>query len=205
MHPSPAIVNLPRKHHSKPIETPSYRLHAPRLQMQDPRSYDALYGYGEFLVSNRLYLERLPSSVHETDIMDLLRSCHPILVQLEHNVDHSNGYVEFASKEQADRAYTLFNGAKIGNQIRFQPKIAPPGYNDPEATAGLLQIENLPENTKDHTLYDIFRRFGPMNVCKIIVDDGAVFRGNALVQYFREEAADMAVTVMASFNDKIRK
>lgn len=109
------------------------------------------------------------------------------------------GVLRFPSAEQADRAYTLFNGASLKNGTRLQLRINPPGdgCQEPEATSGILQIRNLPLQTTNHFLYNLFRPFGPMSLCKVIMDQGR-FKGTALVQYFDAIHADTAVHYMAS-------
>lgn len=57
------------------------------------------------------------------------------------------------------------------------------GDLDPEATAALLEINGLPEYYDDNKLFDLFRPFGPLNLCKCIMKDGA-FRGRAFIQFF---------------------
>lgn len=99
----------------------------------------------------------------------------------------------------ADRAYTLFNGAALGkHDARLQLRIFPPGdTKEPEAASGILHVKNLPGYTTNSMLYDLFRPFGPMSLCKIIVEQGSTFKGTALVQYFRSEDADKAVTMVS--------
>ncbi|KAI9484557.1 hypothetical protein BDB00DRAFT_129765 [Zychaea mexicana] len=153
----------------------------------------------EALVSDRLYTEGIPSTVSENDIMDLVQSCDPVEVRL--NRLDGTGYIQFPSIDKADRAYTLFNDATLKNQVSFQLKIAPPGdYQEPEATSGIYQIRNLPLGTTNLLLYEFFRPFGPMNLCKIIMDQGKGFKGTALVQYFDANDAEMAVKTMNNKN-----
>ncbi|CDS05458.1 hypothetical protein LRAMOSA07986 [Lichtheimia ramosa] len=150
----------------------------------------------DFLVSEVLYMEGFTaSSISEHDVMELLKSCSPIEINL------TVGVLRFPSAEQADRAYTLFNGASLKNGIRLQLRINPPGdgCQEPEATSGILQIRNLPLQTTNHFLYNLFRPFGPMSLCKVIMDQGR-FKGTALVQYFDAIHADTAVHYMNNKN-----
>ena len=114
------------------------------------------------------------------------------------------GVLRFPSAEQADRAYTLFNGASLKNGIQLQLRINPPGdgCQEPEATSGILQIRNLPLQTTNHFLYNLFRPFGPMSLCKVIMDQDR-FKGTALIQYFDAIHADTAVHYMASGSSSI--
>ncbi|KAI9265523.1 hypothetical protein EDC94DRAFT_517117 [Helicostylum pulchrum] len=89
----------------------------------------------------------------------------------------------------ADRAYTLLNGVTFRAGIKLQLKINPPfGDNpEPEAHAGILHIKNLPSHTNNKSLYELFRPFGPMMLCKILVEQGSTYKGTALVQYFNSD------------------
>lgn len=117
------------------------------------------------------------------------------------SADLSTGVIQFSSVEKADRAYTLFNGATIkDSNCHLQLRVHSSGtYGEPEVTSGILSIYNLPLNTNNHLLYDMFRPFGPMALCKIIMDQGQ-FKGTALVQYFRSADADAAGAEMASIS-----
>ncbi|KAI9274319.1 hypothetical protein BDA99DRAFT_532968 [Phascolomyces articulosus] len=70
-------------------------------------------------------------------------------------------------------------------------------YEEPVASSGIYQIRNLPLGTTNHILYDYFRPYGPMKLCKIIMDHhGKGFKGTALVQYFHIKDAEMAIKTM---------
>ncbi|KAI8875240.1 hypothetical protein K501DRAFT_338816 [Backusella circina FSU 941] len=62
--------------------------------------------------------------------------------------------------------------------------------------SGILYVKNLPSDTNNHNLYDLFRPFGPMYLCKILIP----FKGAALVQYFHSESAQNLEHVM---NNKV--
>lgn len=70
---------------------------------------------------------------------------------------------------------------------------------DPEATAALLEINGLPDYFDDNKLYDLFRPFGPLNLCKCVMKDGA-FRGTAFVQFFRAQSSqDAEINLVCPF------
>ncbi|KAG0177748.1 hypothetical protein DFQ28_005507 [Apophysomyces sp. BC1034] len=71
---------------------------------------------------------------------------------------------------------------------------------EPEPNADILQIRNLPNDTVTKRLYELFRPFGPMKLCNIIVEQGVGFKGTALVQYFDAEDAENAETTMNHTN-----
>lgn len=65
------------------------------------------------------------------------------------------------------------------------------GSLDPEANAALLEINGLPEYFDDNKLYDIFRPFGPLNLCKC-VKKGSSFKGTAFIQFFNNFSSEEA-------------
>ena len=91
----------------------------------------------------------------------------------------------------------MFNNATLKNGVCLQLKISPPGnYQEPTATSVILQVKNLPPGTTEHTLYDLFRPFGAMSMCKVIINQEKTFKGTALVQYFNSSDADTAAQKM---------
>lgn len=86
-------------------------------------------------------------------------------------------------KQIADRAYSLYNGFTFTNNTKLQLQMYQDSKLDPEATAALLEINGLPDYYDDNKLYDLFRPFGPLNLCKCVLKDGA-FRGTAFIQFF---------------------
>jgi hypothetical protein len=99
----------------------------------------------------------------------------------------------------ADMAFTLFNGAHFNNGMRLSLSISPVDQAcEPEPMSDILQVQHLPMDSSNQSIYDLFRPFGPMALCKIIVEQGptAVFNGTALIQYYHTEDADHAISVM---------
>ncbi|SAM07661.1 hypothetical protein [Absidia glauca] len=163
---------------------------------QQIRSYDlSLYG-GQILVSDTLYFE-VPQSINDNDIVTLLTSCRPILIQRNRHHNHvATGWIRFASKEQADRAYTLYDGLVFKNSHRLQLYITPDGVKDQVPNAPIFQINHLPLSMTNDGLYNQFRPFGPIRLCKIIVEKDSSFNGTALLQYFNQQDADCALMNM---------
>jgi RNA recognition motif-containing protein len=62
---------------------------------------------------------------------------------------------------------------------------------DPEASACLLEVNGLPDYFDDNRLYDVFRPFGPLNLCKCVMNDGS-FQGGAFIQFFHQNNSDEA-------------
>ncbi|KAI8088948.1 uncharacterized protein BX664DRAFT_331789 [Halteromyces radiatus] len=207
------VVHLPpRNHHSTTKTSPSTSelssqrqyhknggTNAESHQMQhyqQTMSYDIpLYGK-QFLVSDTLYFE-VPQSINDNDIVTLLTSCRPILIQRNKYHDHiATGWIRFINKEQADRAYTLFDGLVLKNSHRLQLYITPDGIKDQVPCAPIFQVTHLPLSMTNDGLYNLFRPFGPIRLCKIIVEKDSSFTGMALLQYFYQQDADNAKNVM---------
>ncbi|KAL9547423.1 hypothetical protein MBANPS3_006173 [Mucor bainieri] len=128
------------------------------------------------LVSDTLYLSKLPADIKESDIRTLLQHCMP-------------------TDTKADRAYSLYNGFTFTNNTKLELQMYQDKRLDPEAKAALLEINGLPEHFDDNKLYDVFRPFGPLNLCKCVMGESA-FRGTAFVQFFNAYSSNEAVAQM---------
>ena len=95
-------------------------------------------------------------------------------------------------RTKADRAYSLYNGFTFTNNTKLELQMYQDKRLDPEAKAALLEINGLPEYFDDNKLYDVFRPYGPLNLCKCVLKDGA-FRGTAFIQFFNSYSSNEAV------------
>ncbi|ORZ10244.1 hypothetical protein BCR42DRAFT_423050 [Absidia repens] len=190
-----AVVKLPPKNRQS-IALKNNHDDYPPPQQQKPK--ESLQ-YDSYLVSDWLYMQ-VPSAIGEYDILDLLQTCHPQDIHLTEQPfpELSSGYMTFPTKDHADLAFTLFNGANFSNGMRLSLYMNPlTSEGDPEPTADILQVQNLPPNSTNKSLYDLFRPFGPMSLCKVVVEQGTVdFHGAALIQYYHANNADHAVSFM---------
>lgn len=67
------------------------------------------------------------------------------------------------------------------------------GDEEPEPSANVLQVHNLPTDTTSQDIYSLFRVFGPLSFCTMVADEPNVeIRESALVQFFEELDADAA-------------
>ncbi|GAA5806170.1 hypothetical protein HPULCUR_011700 [Helicostylum pulchrum] len=162
------------------VYTPVIRLPSKRKPSLVTSTYETLEP-NDCLVSDTLFLSTLPRDVRESDIRTLLQHCMPIEIIIDREKDI--GQLRFSHPKYADRAYSLYNGFTFTNNTKLSLQMYQDSKLDPEATAALLEINCLPEYYDDNKLYDIFRPFGPLNLCKCVMKDGA-FRGNAYVQFF---------------------
>ncbi|ORZ21499.1 hypothetical protein BCR42DRAFT_194431 [Absidia repens] len=67
---------------------------------------------------------------------------------------------------------------------------------DQVPNAPIFQISHLPLSMSNECLYNLFRCFGPIRVCKVIVEKDSSSDGTALLQYFNQEHAENAMMVM---------
>ncbi|KAI8973768.1 hypothetical protein BDF20DRAFT_671628 [Mycotypha africana] len=149
------------------------------------------------LVSETLFLSKLPANIKEADIRTLLQHCMPVEIYIDKERDI--GYLRFSHVKYADKAYSLYNGFTFTNSAKLELQMYEDKSLDPEATAMLLEVDGLPEYYDDNILYDLFRPFGPLNLCKCILKDG-VFKGSAFIQFFDPSNSDKAE---ASLNGRI--
>jgi hypothetical protein len=103
-------------------------------------------------------------------------------------------YVSLNKNTQiADRVYSLFNGYIFTNGTILKFKLLDDQQQQQQAEGPILEVRNLPSQVEDHNiLYDIFRPYGPLSICKPITEDGA-HRGKALLQYFYRCDSDNAI------------
>ncbi|ORE01205.1 hypothetical protein BCV72DRAFT_246127 [Rhizopus microsporus var. microsporus] len=61
-----------------------------------------------------------------------------------------------------------------------------------EAEGVLLQVNGLPKYYDENKLYDTFRPFGPLDLCKCVPDDDGLYKGTAYIRYFYQHNSDNA-------------
>ncbi|KAG2217573.1 hypothetical protein INT45_004926 [Circinella minor] len=142
------------------------------------------------IVSDTLYFDGLDGSIHESDIRTLVQECQPTEVNI--HPDGSSGYLQFSDSKLADRVYSLYNGFTFpNNNSKLQFHLSHDGSFEHEAKGSILHVKNLPLRIDNNGLYDLFRPFGPLSLCKPIVE-GKGFRGTAFIQYFFQGDSDEA-------------
>ncbi|KAF7722569.1 hypothetical protein EC973_002959 [Apophysomyces ossiformis] len=168
--------------------TPVIRL--PRSKSNTTRSnYAETYQYNgngdsaTYFVSDTLFLENFPGSkLNEMDIRELLKNCQPVEIQLR---DRGDSFLRFAEPKLVYNGFTFTNGGKLQFRIYHDKQYEP----EPQGT--ILHVRNLPLHMDNNALYDLFRPFGPLSLCKTIVEGGS-FRGTALICYFYLEDSEEA-------------
>ncbi|KAI8377560.1 uncharacterized protein BYT42DRAFT_546237 [Radiomyces spectabilis] len=176
-YPYQPVIRLP-----KPKIHPANKQNVLRFGICEPK---------DFLVADTLFFDGLPSSIKEADIRALLQHCMPIECVSPKNISQETKF----PFDVADRAFSLYNGFTFTNGAKLQLRMYQDSSLEPEAQANLLQIKNLPLHIDDNNLYDIFRPYGALNLCKSIME-GSTFQGTAFIQFFSQEDADKAQKIL---------
>ncbi|CAO3640730.1 unnamed protein product [Cunninghamella blakesleeana] len=145
------------------------------------------------IVSETLFLKSFPSTINESELRQLLHQYQPIEIQLyRHN---GEGYIRFRNASIADQVYALYQDHQFNNGTKLHFSV----YQDAslEAESILLKIDNLPKYFESTALYDLFRPFGPLAICKLLLEpEDSAFHGSALIQYFCHEDSEEAIRIM---------
>ncbi|ORX57517.1 hypothetical protein DM01DRAFT_1334128 [Hesseltinella vesiculosa] len=147
----------------------------------------------ETMVTDTLFLKSFPASIQEQDLYDLLHVYEPIEIELFRQ--SGEGYVRFGSNAVADQVYALYQDFEFHNGSRLY--FAIDQDNTIEAQGSLLQIHHLPHYVENSMVYQLFRPFGPLALCKLLLEpDDSSFHGAALVQYFYQQDTMAAMEEM---------
>ncbi|KAI7876398.1 hypothetical protein K492DRAFT_210381 [Lichtheimia hyalospora FSU 10163] len=178
------IVRLPKSNRS------SMRPNSIRREslLQIPSSNSSL----DTLVSSTLRFSGLGGTITEEALASVLQAYDPTEVVIHEDGD--SGYLRFANADIADRVYSLYNGFGFennGGKLQFHLD----DTYDPEPKGPILEVKNLPLDIDNDGLYDLFRGFGPLSLCKLIVN-GKAFQGAAFVQYFSQDDSNEAQNIL---------
>lgn len=97
----------------------------------------------------------------------------------------------------ADQVYALYQDYQFDNGTKLHFSVYPDGHH--EAESMLLKVTCLPRYVQNTMVYQLFRPFGPLALCKLLLEqDDSVFLGTALIQYFYHEDSETAIQAMVS-------
>ncbi|OZJ05866.1 hypothetical protein BZG36_00932 [Bifiguratus adelaidae] len=195
---SKPVVKLPKGRSSG---SPDGNGEAPKDLQRAPsaRSKNDIFG-------KKLYIINLTSAVSEADLEKLLAKSGVVEISLDPSESaERNGHITFTSSQKADRAYALFNGVVL-EPHKFTLKLRikdPKKGEDPLPSGTILSVSELPSIVDNTHLHELFRPFGPLYMCRTLLEGGK-FRGNALVQFFDDQHARSAQEEMhcIDINDK---
>ncbi|KAI8971826.1 hypothetical protein BDF20DRAFT_886710 [Mycotypha africana] len=141
-------------------------------------------------ISNELFFEDMDNKLTDYDIQNVLQGFK--IFQIRREV--GGGYISFLSARVAERVYTLLNGYMFTSQTVLKFRFS--SNNDPQPEGDIWEISNLPLHIDHNSLYDIFRPYGPLSICKFLIEDTTAtttgHEGKALVQYFFRDDSDRA-------------
>ncbi|RHZ75393.1 hypothetical protein Glove_214g46 [Diversispora epigaea] len=150
----------------------------------------------------QLYVCELHFGIGDDELIKLLKDVDPVRVDIrrQHGSTNSfnNGVIHFPAIENAEKAFAIYNNIKLdAYKTYLKLQITDPmGHGiEPQANAYILQVRQLPLNTTNISLYDLFRPFGPLFSARMQYQDSK-FKGHAFVQYFKQEHADSAIRSM---------
>jgi polyadenylate-binding protein len=112
----------------------------------------------------------------------------------------THAFVHFNSVEDAEKARLELNGVKINAKYATN-KISKPvrlcKYETKQNQVEIdiqcnLLVKNLPKDLSAHSLYNMFRQFGDIRSCKLVVDYLGNSKGYGYVGYYRVEDSERA-------------
>ncbi|CAG8537621.1 12428_t:CDS:2 [Funneliformis mosseae] len=155
-----------------------------------------------FFVEPKLYVTDFHYSVSEEDLKVPFKDVELISVEIR-NTTPISAVLNFATIDHAEKAFAIYNNSKLEtyhNKTYLKLLINDPAnashVNEPSSNAYILQVKQLDiKSTTNFTLYDEFRKFGPLFSCRLQYQDNK-FRGYALVQFFKQSDAEKAAETM---------
>ncbi|KAI8338818.1 hypothetical protein BD560DRAFT_412765 [Blakeslea trispora] len=156
-----------------------------------PISHRDIAPYKSAFVSKDLFFEDDENRLTDDDIENLFQEYNMLNIKRE----RGGGYLSFPDSKIADRVYSLFNGYTFANQAILKLRISADSMDEPQPEGPLLEVRYLPSPFDHNALYDIFRPYGPLNICKTIPEEDTQFT-KALVQYFSQEDSDRAMNAL---------
>lgn len=158
-------------------------------------------------VDNILFVADLPDEACEEDLANFFKSYNFSFAKVFHNVMRTHAFVTFNAGEDAQRARLELNGVKISAKYANN-KIAKPVRLCKYETKGSqgeidrrsnLLVKNIAKEVSAHGLWNMFRQFGDIRSCKLVVDYLGNSKGFGYVSFYRVEDAERAKNQL---NDK---
>ncbi|CAO3595961.1 unnamed protein product [Absidia cylindrospora] len=145
------------------------------------------------IVSETLFLKSFPSTIDENDLRLLLKQYQPLEIQLHRH--SGEGYIRFRDASVADQVYALYQSSQFNNGTKLHFSVYQDSHYEPEGM--LLKVANLPRYVENTMIYDLFRPYGPLALCKLLLEqDDSGYHGTALIQYFSRGDSESAIQAM---------
>ncbi len=116
------------------------------------------------------------------------------------NATRTHAFVTFTSWEDAERARRELNGVKItakysNNKIAMPMRLCKYESRKTQSAYDIrtnLLIKNISKEISPHSLYNMFRIFGDIRSCKLVLDYLGNSKGYGYVSFYRLEDAERA-------------
>ncbi|RIA95269.1 hypothetical protein C1645_493582 [Glomus cerebriforme] len=148
----------------------------------------------------QLYVSDLHFNVTEDDLKNIFIELENISVEIRRQNSPTTAILRFTTIENAEKAFACYNNMKAESlnksylKLLIHDPISNTPRNEPQSNAYILQVKSLPLNTNNLILYNLFRPYGPLFSCRIQIPNNKPFNGFALVQFFRQEHAEVAMS-----------
>ncbi|SPO26791.1 related to polyadenylate-binding protein 3 [Ustilago trichophora] len=179
-----------------PAPSPANPSAQPNIQEgQDDEDLDRPHPH---LTRPLLYISGVDATMTDKELAGLVfEKVLPVRLKIDRTVSEgqtASGTVEFQTLDKAEKAYAI---VRPPIHLRVEQDAS---ATEPAAAAKPRLIKQLPPNTDDALVYDLFRRFGPLRRAQCILTNPAGihtgFKGMASLEFYFEEDAQRAETEM---------
>ena len=155
------------------------------------------------LLSCKVLVRNLHQSINSTGLYDMFREFGSI-VSCEVGT-HANGasniygYVLFENESDANEAIEKFRSIKPNNKDVLAYKFKPSMDRDDKLPFTEVFVQNFDKDMNDKSLEELFKRFGSIKSCKVVVGEDGSNKGYGFVNFENHEQAKAAVVEMNGF------
>jgi len=144
-------------------------------------------------VNNILFVADLPDEACEEDLANFFKSYNFSFAKVFHNVLRTHAFVTFNTGEDAEKARLELNGVKISAKYANN-KISKPvrlcKYETKQSQGEIdrrtnLLAKNISKEVSAHGLFNMFRQFGDIRSCKLVVDYLGNSKGYGYISFYR--------------------
>lgn len=151
-------------------------------------------------VDNILFVADLPEEACEEDLASFFKSYNFSFSKVVHNAMRTHAFVTFNTGDDANRARKELNGVKMSakyatNKVlkpvrlcKYETKV---GQSEFDTKTNLL-VKNISKDLSAHGFFNMFRVFGDIRSCKLVVDFLGNSKGYGYVSFYRVEDSEKA-------------
>jgi polyadenylate-binding protein len=144
-----------------------------------------------------LYVGDLDPNVREPQLLELFKTCGTVLgVRVCRDIITQRslgyGYVNFQTVADGEKALSTLNFTQVGDRfIRLMWQQRDPSMR--YSGSGNVFVKNLGKELDSKGLHDLFKSYGTVLSCKIMMDESGQSRGYGFVHFKEETAASDAI------------